>query len=148
MINISEDSLLDTYYGEKRLYLIFALWYQDINFKPSYEGNLPWVDHIFPQSKLREIKETNPETGREVMKYKRWDRDQIGNLMLLSAEENRDEKKDKTPEEWLKDKNSDYFEIHLIPKDKELWKLENFEKFVEERKKLIIRKFKEMGLLG
>ena len=147
-INISEDSLLNTYYGEKRLYLIFALWYQDINFKPAYEGNLPWVDHIFSQSKLKEIKEINPETGRKVMKYKRWDRDQIANLMLLSAEENRDEKKDKTPEEWLKDKNVDYFEIHLIPKDKELWKLENFEKFVEERKKLIVRKFKEMGLLA
>jgi uncharacterized protein with ParB-like and HNH nuclease domain len=147
-INISEDSLLDTYYGEKKLYLIFALWYQDINFKPAYEGNLPWVDHIFPQSKLKEIKEINPETGRKVMKYKWWDRDQIANLMILSAEENRDEKKDKTPEEWLKDKDDDYFEIHLIPRDKELWKLENFEKFVEEREKLIVEKFKEMGLLA
>lgn len=146
-INISEDFLLDTYYGEKKLYLIFALWYQDINFKPAYEGNLPWVDHIFPQSMLREIKVMNLETGRKVMKYKRWDRDQIANLMLLSAEENRDEKKDKTPEEWLKDKDDEYFEIHLIPKNKELWKLENFEKFVEERKKLIVDKFKKMGLI-
>lgn len=146
-INISEDILLDTYYGEKKLYLIFALWYQDINFKPAYEGNLPWVDHIFPQSMLREIKVMNLETGRKVMKYKWWDRDQIANLMLLSAEENRDEKKDKTPEEWLKDKDDEYFEIHLIPKNKELWKLENFEKFVEERKKLIVDKFKKMGLI-
>ncbi|RKY82887.1 hypothetical protein DRQ11_13900 [candidate division KSB1 bacterium] len=142
-INISEDSLLDTYYGEKKLYLIFALWYQDVNFKPAYEGNLPWVDHIFPQSKLKEIKEINPETGRKVMKYKWWDRDQIANLMLLSAEENRDEKKDKTPEEWLKDKDDEYFEIHLIPRNKELWKIENFENFVEERKKLIVDKFKK-----
>lgn len=147
-INISEDSLLDTYYGEKKLYLIFSLWYQDIHFKPAYEGNLPWVDHIFPQSKLKEIKEINPETGRKVMKYKQHERDQIANLMLLSAEENRDEKKDKTPEEWLKDKDDYYFEIHLIPKNKELWKLENFEKFIEERKKLIVRKFKDMGLLA
>ena len=147
-INISEDSLLDTYYGEKKLYLIFALWYQNINFKPAYEGNLPWVDHIFPQSKLKEIKEINSETGRKVMKYKWWDRDQIANLMLLSAVENRNEKTDKTPEEWLKDKNDDYFEIHLIPRDKDLWKLENFEKFVEERKKLIVDKFKKMRLLA
>ncbi len=146
-INISEESLLDTYYDEKKLYLIFALWYQDINFKPAYEGNLPWVDHIFPQSKLKEIKEINPETGRKVMKYKWWDRDQIANLMLLSAEENRDEKKDKTPEEWLKDKDDEYFEIHLIPRNKELWKIENFEKFVKEREKLIVDKFKKMGLI-
>jgi len=147
-INISEDSLLNTYYGDKKLYLIFALWYQDVNFKPAYEGNLPWIDHIFPQSKLKEIKEINPETGRKSMKYKRWDRDQIANLMLLSAEENRDEKKDKSPEEWLKDKDDEYFEIHLIPKDKELWKIENFEKFIEERKRLIVNKFKKIGLLA
>ncbi len=146
-INISEDSLLNTYYGEKKLYLIFALWYQDINFKPAYEGNLPWVDHIFPQSKLKEIKVINLETGRKVMKYKWWDRDQIANLMLLSAEENRDEKRDKTPKEWLKDKDDDYFETHLIPKNKELWELENFEEFVEKRKKLIVDKFKKMGLI-
>ena len=146
-ISISEDSLLDTYYGDKKLYLIFALWYQDVNFKPAYEGNLPWVDHIFPQSKLKEIKEINPETGRKIMKYKWWDRDQIANLMLLSAEENRDEKKDKSPQEWLRDKDDEYFEIHLIPKDRELWRIENFEKFIEERKKLIVDKFKQMGLL-
>ena len=146
-INISEDSLLDTYYGAKKLYLIFAMWYQDVNFKPAYEGNLPWVDHIFPQSKLKEIKEINTETGRKVMKYKKEDRNQIANLMLLSAEENRDEKKDKTPEEWLEDKDNEYFEIHLIPKDRELWKIENFEKFVEERRKLIIDKFKQIGLI-
>jgi len=146
-ISISEDSLLNTYYSEKKLYLIFALWYQDMNFRPAYEGNIPWVDHIFPQSKLKEIKETNPETGRKIMKYKWWDRDQIANLMLLSAEENRDEKKDKAPEEWLKDKDDKYFEIHLIPRNRELWQIGNFEKFVEERKKLIVDKFKKIGLI-
>ncbi len=146
-INIYEDSLLDTYYGDKKLYLIFALWYQNVSFKPAYEGNLPWVDHIFPQSKLKEVKVINPETGRKVMKYKWWDRDQIANLMLLSAEENRDEKRDKSPEEWLEDKDDDYFEIHLIPRNKELWKIKNFEKFIEERRKLIVYKFKEMGLM-
>ena len=146
-ISISKDSLLDTYYGEKKLYLIFALWYQDVNFKPAYEGNLPWVDHIFPQSKLKEIKEINPETGRKVMKYKWRDRDQIANLMLLSAEENRDNKKDKTPEEWLRDKDDEYFEIHLLPKNKDLWKIENFEKFVKEREKRIVDKFKGMRLV-
>lgn len=123
------------------------MWYQDVSFKPAYEGNLPWVDHIFPQSKLKEVKVINPETGRKIMKYKWWDRDQIANLMLLSAEENRDEKRDKSPEEWLEDKGDEYFEIHLIPRNKELWKIENFEKFVEERRKLIVDKFKEIGLI-
>ncbi len=146
-INISKESLLDAHYGEKKLYLIFALWYQDINFKPAYGGNLPWIDHIFPQSKLKEVKVINPETGRKVIKYKQPDRDQIANLMLISAEENRDEKKDKLPYEWLKDKDEEYFKIHLIPTNKELWKMENFERFIDERKKLIIKKFREIELL-
>lgn len=146
-INVSAESLLDTYYGDKKLYLIFALWYQNINFKPAYKGNLPWVDHIFPQSKLRDVKEINPETGRKVMKYKQRDRDHIANLMLLSAEENRDEKKDKSPEVWLREKDDEYFEIHLIPKSSDLWKIENFEKFIDKRKNMIINKFKTMGLL-
>lgn len=147
-INISEESLLDSYYGDKKLFLIFALWYQDVNFKPAYEGNLPWVDHIFPQSKLKEVKVINPETGRKVMKYKQKERDQIANLMLLSAEENRDEKRDKSPDKWLKGKDEKYFEVHLLPKNKELWKIENFERFIEERKKLILEKFRKMGLLA
>lgn len=146
-INISKESLLDAHYGEKKLYLIFALWYQDINFKPAYGGNLPWIDHIFPQSKLKEVKVINPETGRKVIKYKQPDRDQIANLMLISAEENRDEKKDKLPYEWLKDKDEEYFKSHLIPTNKELWKMENFERFIDERKKLIIKKFREIELL-
>ncbi len=147
-ITLSKESLLYTYYGDKKLYLIFALWYQDVNFKPAYEGNLPWVDHIFPQTRLREITDVNPETGRKIMKYNKWNRDQIANLMLLSAEENRDEKKDKSPEEWFDNKNDEYFEIHLIPKDKNRWKIENFEKFVEERGKLIVEKFEKMELLA
>ncbi|AEH45229.1 protein of unknown function DUF262 [Thermodesulfatator indicus DSM 15286] len=146
-INISEESLLDSYYGDKKLYLIFALWYQDVNFKPAYEGNLPWVDHIFPQSKLKEVKVVNPETGRKVIKYKQWERDQIANLMLLSAEENRDEKRNKPPDEWLKGKDDKYFEIHLIPKDKKLWKIDNFEEFIEARKKLIVDKFRKMRII-
>ena len=68
--------------------------------------------------------------------------------MLLSAEENRDKKRDKLPEEWLKDKDERYFEVHLIPRDENLWKLENFDEFIEERKKLIVEKFKKMRIIG
>jgi len=69
--------------------------------------------------------------------------------MLLSTGENRDEKKDKSPEEWLKDKDEDYFKIHLIPiEDRDLWKIENFEKFTKERENLIINEFKKRGLVA
>ena len=147
-IKVSEETILNSYYGEKKIYLIFSLLYQDTaNFSPSYSGNLPSIDHIFPESRLRQMKETNPNTGRKVMIYKKEDRNQIANLMLLSISKNRDEKRDTLPEVWFKDKDKNYLDMHLIPKNSELWKLENFEKFIEERKKLIINKFKNVGLI-
>jgi len=76
------------------------------------------------------------------MKYKWQDRDQIGNLMLLTAVENGSGgKTDILPEIWFADKSDEYLDLHLIPRDKNLWKIENFEAFVEERKKLILQKF-------
>ena len=50
-------------------------------------------------------------------------------------------KTDIPPEIWLADKNDEYLDLHLIPKDRELWKIENFDKFIEERKYMILNKF-------
>jgi len=141
-LEISKDTILQTYYGSKEIHLLFNLWY-NFNYQPSYANNKPQVDHIFPQSKLKQIKIENPNTGRmDILKYKWWDRDQIGNCMLLTALENgASGKTDTLPEIWFSDKSNDYLDLHLIPKDRELWKIENFEVFVEERKKLILDKF-------
>jgi hypothetical protein len=76
------------------------------------------------------------------MKYKWQDRDQIGNLMLLTSQENgASGKTDIVPEKWFEDKSDEYLNLHLIPKDKDLWKVENFERFIEARKTLIVQKF-------
>lgn len=80
--------------------LLFNIWYNNINYQPSFSGNLPQIDHIFPQSLLRKKKKINPETGRKIMKYQKEERNQIANCMLLTAEENK-EKTDKTLVEWL-----------------------------------------------
>jgi hypothetical protein len=141
-LEISKDTILQTYYGSKEIHLLFNLWY-NFNYQPSYSNNKPQVDHIFPQSKLKQIKVENPSTKRmDILKYKWWDRDQIGNCMLLTALENGSGgKTDILPEDWFSDKSEDYLTLHLIPKDKELWKLENFEKFIEERKNLLLAQF-------
>ena len=39
------------------------------------------------------------------------------------------------------DKPESYLDMHLIPKNKDLWKIDRFEDFIEERKKLIRDKF-------
>lgn len=142
-LEIAENTLFGQYYGSKNIHLIFNLWYRRFNYTPAYQNNLPQVDHIFPQSLLRKVKKLNPRTGRQdLLRYYQGDRDQIANLMLLTAEENGfSGKRDIPPKEWLADKDEAYLEMHLIPKNPVLWELDNYEAFIEERKKLILGKF-------
>ena len=145
-LEIISDTIVGQYYGSKNIHLLFNLWYKDFNYTPSYENNLPQVDHIFPQSLLRTVKDINPETGRRnTLRYKWQDRDQIANCMLLTAQENgAGGKRDIPPEDWFADKSDEYLDLHLIPKNRKLWKMGNYEQFIEERKELILEKFKYM----
>ena len=142
-LEIVENTLFGQYYGSKNVHLIFNLWYRQFNYTPAYQNNLPQVDHIFPQSLLRKVKKVNPRTGRQdLLRYYQEDRDQIANLMLLTAEENGfSGKRDIPPNEWFRDKDDAYLDMHLIPKNPELWELDNYEAFIEERKRLILGKF-------
>lgn len=141
-LEMSPETLLGINYWKKEIHLLFNIWY-GFNYQPTFSNNYPQIDHIFPQSALKAIKIVNPETGkRNIMRYKWWDRDQLSNLMLLTAEENgAGGKTDTVPEKWFANKPKDYLDLHLIPNDPDLWKLENFEKFLEARKKLIVNKF-------
>lgn len=148
-LEITENTLLNQAYGSKYIHLIFNLWYKDFNYIPSYENNSPQVDHIFPQSLLRSMKDINPDTGKKnILHYKQEDRDQLSNLMLLTREENgAGGKTDITPEKWFEGKSDDYLEMHLIPRDKTLWTLKNYDRFIEERKNMILDKFKEILIM-
>lgn len=146
-LDVIPDMVLGQTYWSKEIHLYFNLWYSGFDYQPSFGGNLPQIDHIFPQSLLKKVKDANPNTGkRDVLHYKWQDRDQIANLMLLTAEENGFQNKcDTPPDQWfaqkLKERGDDYLKLHLIPSDPQLWKLENFDKFIDERKKLILQKF-------
>ncbi len=141
-LEISKETILGLNYWKKEIHLFFNLWY-GFNYQPSLQNNQPQLDHIFPQSVLKKIKLPNPETGKmNIMKFGWALRDQIANMMLLTAEENgAGGKTDISPEVFFANKNMEYLDLHLIPKDKELWKIENFEQFIEARKELIIQKF-------
>ena len=141
-LDISKDLIVNLEYGKRELHLLFNLWY-GFNYQPSYEGNMPQVDHIFPQSELRKLKVQNPNSGQwNIMRYKKWERNQIANLMLLTADENgAGGKSNIMPAQWFENKPEDYLDLHLIPRDPKLWKLENYEQFVIERRKLILEKF-------
>lgn len=141
-MELTQENLLGYHYSSKEIHLLFNLWY-GFNYQPSWNQNKPQIDHIFPQSALKSIKILNPDTGKmNIMKYKWWDRDQIANLMLLTAHENgASNKTDILPIDWFADKTEDYLKLHLIPNQPALWELDRFEDFVEERKKLLIDQF-------
>ena len=141
-LEISADALFGISYTDRRIHLLFNLWY-NFNYTPAYNQNEPQIDHVFPQSILKTVKDYNPDSDRlTLMRYKQGARDQLANLMLLTKQENgAGEKWDTPAEEWFNGKDQAYFDLHLIPNNPELWKLENYEQFIAERKKLIVQKF-------
>ena len=121
--------------------MVFNLWYKDFNYLPSYANNYPQADHIFPQALLKK-KTVSDGNGKSRRRFLKADIDQIANLMLLTADENgAGGKGDMTPEEWLRDKDDAYLEMHLIPNNPILWNVDSYPVFIEERKKLILEKF-------
>jgi hypothetical protein len=152
-LEITDDVIFEQAYGSRTIHLFLNLWYRDFDYKPALDANGPQIDHIFPQSLLKTIKEINPESGkRNILHYRAEQRDQIANCMLLTAEENGFSRKcDTPPHLWFgdsrfsnKEDQERYLKLHLIPLDPELWKLENFDRFVEARKALIKEKFSRM----
>lgn len=91
------------------------------------------IDHIHPKSIL--AKKENPN----------WNNiNSIGNFQYLDFSTNRS-KQDKEFAFWVENhvENIDlYLKFHLIPIDKDLWKSDNFDKFLEARKSLIYEKLK------
>jgi hypothetical protein len=80
------------------------------------------------------------------MKYRESDRNQLANCMLLTMDENGARGKwDTLPEKWFAGKDEKYLDMHLIPRDPALWKLDRFEDFITARKALLQEHFK--GLL-
>lgn len=154
-LELTPEVLFEQYYGSRTIHLFFNLWYKDFDYSPASDENGPQVDHIFPQSLLKTVKDVNPDSGkRNLLHYRAEQRDQIANCMLLTAGENGfSNKTDTPPVLWFASERFDnteqrarYMGLHLIPDVPELWQLSNYDKFIEARKALIKEKFKYMLL--
>ncbi|MGB5234533.1 MAG: DUF262 domain-containing protein [Candidatus Macondimonas sp.] len=152
-LEITPAVIFDQYYGSRAIHLFFNLWYQDFDYSPALDANGPQVDHIFPQSLLKTVKDINPESGkRNILHYRAEQRDQIANCMLLTADENGfSRKSDTPPAQWFArdrfgsdEEHQRYLAMHLIPNDPALWELDRFGDFIETRKALIEKKFSYM----
>ena len=87
------------------------------------------IHHIFPKKILK-------ENG-----INRRDRDEIANLAFLGAKPNR-RISASLPEKYLNEivkSHPERLESQCIPIDKSLWKIENFQKFLEERRQLLAK---------
>jgi len=144
-LELTEGRFWQMGYGSANIHLLFNLWYPKFTYVPAYDNNLPQIDHIFPRSRLEQIKVINPETGRHVMKYREQARNQLANCMLLTRAENGSGgKSDTSPADWFYGKDMEYLELHLIPKNPVLWQMDRYDDFIEERKTLIRNRFKSL----
>jgi len=69
-------------------------------------------------------------------------RDSIANLQLITEGENTG-KQDDSFGDWLDTRNEEYYERHLIPREKRLHELENFLDFLDAREQLIREHIRE-----
>ena len=89
------------------------------------------VDHIMPKAILNSLEYD-------------WDKiNTVSNFQLIDSGTNRGIKNSKPFKEWINnyvnDKSS-FVKRHLIPNDENIWEENKFEKFVEERSRLILEK--------
>lgn len=92
------------------------------------------IDHIISRDSLVDVK----INGKKI---KSNEVNQFANLTIIDASQNQS-KGAKSLLDWLREMTpaakNEYLEKNFIPKDEKLWKSENFYKFIEARKKLII----------
>ena len=119
--DISEDRL-DDYDFDFLMYIIYGKKFRRED-----------IDHIHPYS---------------ILEAKGYDLDKINtvaNYQLIDYRINRGDKNNKELKDWINSlqNKEDYLKRHLIPNNPELWINDNYENFLDERKKLIIEKLEE-----
>ena len=104
-------------------------WYTGIPIR-EYPADELDAHHIFPRIHL-DARGTPYE-----------DLENIANIALITKETNQ-KIRDRAPEAYLDEidrQDQEMLRAHCIPRDKELWKIENYEKFLEKRRELMSQK--------
>ena len=119
--DLKREAFDEISYGEGRAFLVLALLYPNFALDAVSSRNKPNVDHIFPQSL------SNKGLDTETL-------DNIGNLELLTDTENKS-KNDMPFEEWLESRDTSFIRKNYIPADKKLYAENQYEEFIQERRK-------------
>jgi hypothetical protein len=103
--------------------------------------------HIFPKDVLKKV------YGREIVWRKNGEELKLdieeaynlaANITMISDKAN-DEIKNKRPDEYLKWFNRERLEQHYIPLNPDLWKPDNYQTFIEERKQILVRSLRALA---
>jgi hypothetical protein len=100
--------------------------------------SLEW-DHIFPYSILKEMGYNMNNRHKYALAQ------EITNRIVLTQIANRS-KSNKLPENYLsevKSKLPNALKLQTIPENEDLWKLDNFEEFLQERRKMLAKELNE-----
>ena len=128
------EKFLNYSYKSKYSFLILSLLYPDRDWKDkNYQE-----DHIFPKSEFSQTKLKAREFDEAEIKRYRDYYNTIGNLQLLTDTEN-GAKKAKDFNEWIKTRDTNFKNRHIIP-DIKSYEFEHFLEFIEERRKIIKNK--------
>lgn len=133
------DDFLTISYGKRETFLALSILYDEKNW-----GTIKYQqDHIFPQSlfKLGSLSKSGLSPEKQNRYLELYNR--IGNLELLSSDENL-AKSNISFEGWLPTRDSSFCRKHLIPENNELLKFENFEEFIEAREELIRQRLRNL----
>ncbi|MFA4669394.1 DUF1524 domain-containing protein [Pyrococcus kukulkanii] len=93
--------------------------------------------HIFPKKFLEENLEVEDPERRDI------EINNLGNITLINKAIN-SEIGDSPPQEYLPQRHRESLEKHFIPYEPELWKLENYEEFLNTRMTLLYRALKNI----
>jgi len=117
-------------YNSRDSYLILSLLYSgNINFGAINSGNLPQQDHIFSQSELK----NNNISENKI--------NSIFNVQYLDAHINQS-KSNMPITQWLNQLTSKEKSEHFIPNG--VWKINNFDDFLKDRRQLFLTKLKTL----
>lgn len=133
-----------TMYGSPHAYFLLSLIYPTVDFKiRKYE-----VDHIHPRSKFNRTNLISIGIAdEETIEYWKDEKcNQLPNLQLLGDKDNNN-KRSKTLNEYIQTKSpkdrTEFIKDNLLPADKGIRELKNFDNFYEFRKKQLINKLKK-----
>lgn len=129
-MEVSTENIDNWEYHSKESYLFLSICYKGaINYQPTFKGNFPEQDHIFCRDELEKANIPDSKINS------------IYNIRYVSMIDNR-QKSNIPYRQWaeqLKTNKELVFQTHLIPKGE--WSVENFNEFLEARKKLMMANF-------